>query len=430
MTHVRPPVRVVSRALVLLAALLVASPALAAKQRKPAAPRQTYVLARHLDIAVDIDAPSMTLDARHRAISARFATADSITPGSPYLGGLQRRNVRGNLRDFNETEVEAGMPLWLPGQRDAFAATVTTGLHEVEQDLARRRLEVARLLRDAWWNAQRAARDVAVARSRVATARDLGRDMKRRVELGDAAQGDALLAQNETLAAETELAEMEGQEKAARVDYMVLTGGAPPDGALEPIRPPADIENHPALRAPRAALVRAEAELRLIHATPIESPDIGVFGRYEYNNQYSTDPTQQLSNQRTDSTTVGVRVRVPLPTPGRNEPRIAEAQAEMRRATAEYERAKRVVLGDIAAARATLAAAQRAAKLATERLKVANDQFELSRKSFSLGEISALDLYRLRQIQLDAQRMHASAMVNAGAAVSRLNQAMGYAPGL
>jgi cobalt-zinc-cadmium efflux system outer membrane protein len=35
----------------------------------------------------------------------------------------------------------------------------------------------------------------------------------------------------------------------------------------------------------------------------------------------------------------------------------------------------------------------------------------------------------VRQIQLEAQRMHATATVNAGAAVSRLNQALGYAPG-
>jgi outer membrane protein TolC len=424
----RSPSRFRGPTCVLVAFLLAALPAFAAK-RKPVAPRQSYALARHLGVAVEIDAPSASLEAQHHAISARFATANSITPGSPYLGGLQRSRVAGNLRDYNETEIEAAMPLWLPGQRDAFAATVTTGLVEVEQQLAKRRLEVAGMLRETWWNAQRAARNVAVARSRVATARDLGRDMKRRVELGDAAQGDALLAQNETLAAETELAQMEGEEKTARVDYMVLTGGLPPEGALEPVRPAADIEDHPALRAPRAALVRAEAQLRLIDATPIESPDVGLFGRYEHNNQWSTDGTQPLSNQRTDSTTVGVRVRVPLPTPGRNAPRIAEAQAEMKRATAEYERAKRVVLGEIAAARANLAAAQRAAALAKERLSVANDQFELSRKSFSLGEISALDLYRVRQIELEAQRMHATAMVNAGAAVSRLNQALGYAPG-
>ena len=408
------------------------SPKKARRRPPPAKQQRAMALPKHLEIAVSIDAQSRSLEAQFRATSARYATANSITPGSPYVAGLQRNNVStnvtGNLRNYNETEIEAGLPLWLPGQRDAFAATVTTSLLEVEERLALRRLEVAGALRDAWWNAQRAEREASVARNRVATARDIGADMTRRVELGDAAQGDALLARNETLAAETELAQAEGAVKVARINYMALTGGAPPDGTLESVHPATDIEDHPALRAPHAALVRAHAQAQLVDATPIDSPEIGVFGRREYNDQYSTDPSQQLTNQRTDSTTVGVRIRIPLPTAGRNEPRRAAALAEMDRATAEYERAKRIVLAEIKAARDALAAAQRAAKLADSRLAVANDQFELSRKAFKLGELSAFDLYRVRQIQLDAQRMQANAAINVGVAISRLNQARGYAP--
>jgi outer membrane protein TolC len=395
---------------------------------RPPSQRSGGVLAKHLEMAVLIDAQSRSLEAQFRAISARYATVNSLTPGSPYVAGYQRNAAAGNLRNYNETELEVGMPLWLPGQRDALAGTVNTGLFEVEERLALRRLEVAGVLRDAWWNAQRAAREVSVARNRVATARDIGADMTRRVELGDAAQTDALLAKNETLAAETELAQSEGAVKVAQVTYMALTGGAPPSGALESVRPAIDIEEHPSLRAPRAALARARAQAELVDATPIDNPEIGIFGRQEHNDQYSTDPSQQISDQRTDATTVGVRLRIAIPTAGRNEPRRAEALAEMDRATAEYERAKRVVLAEIKAARESLAAARRAATFANARLVVANDQFELSRKAFKLGELSAFDLYRVRQIQLDAQRMEANAEINVGVAISRLNQAQGYAP--
>ncbi len=387
-----------------------------------------HQLVRHLDMAVAIDAQSLGLAAQFGAVTARFATTRSLTPGSPYVGGTQRNAVCGNLRHYNETEVEAGLPLWLPGQRDAMETTVATGAIEVEERIALRRLEVAGLLRDAWWNAQRAAREVSVARNRVATAREIGADMTRRVELGDAAQADALLAKNELLAAETELAQAEGAEKVARVNYQALTGGAPPDGTLESLKPAGDIEDHPALRTPIAALRRAEAQAQLVEATPIDSPDVAVFGRQEHNRQYSTDLSQPITDQLTNVGTVGVRLRIPLPTDGRQEPRRAEALAEMTRARADYEKAKRVVLADIAAARANLAAARRAAGLADQRLAVANEQFELSRKSFALGEIGGLDFYRIRQLQLDAQRAQAAAAVAVGAAVSRLNQAQGYAP--
>ncbi|PPD44633.1 MAG: transporter [Methylocystis sp.] len=385
-------------------------------------------LVRHLDMAVAIDAQSRALEAQFGAVSARYATTRSITPGSPYVGGTQRNAVAGNLRHYNETEVEAGLPLWLPGQRDALEATVSSSVIEIEERIAQRRLDVAGLLRDAWWNAQRTARETMVARNRVSTAREIGSDMTRRVELGDAAQADALLAKNELLAAETELAQAEGAEKVARVAYGALTGGAPPDGTLETVKAAGDIEDHPALRTPLAALRRAEAQAQLVEATPIDNPDVGVFGRQEHNRQFSTDPSQQVTDQRTDATTLGVRIRIPLPTEGRQAPRQAEAIAEMTRARADYEKAKRVVLADVKSARLNLAAAQRAAGLAQQRLGVANEQFDLSRKAFALGEISAFDLYRVRQLQLDAQRMQAAASVAVGAAVSRVNQAQGYAP--
>jgi cobalt-zinc-cadmium efflux system outer membrane protein len=214
--------------------------------------------------------------------------------------------------------------------------------------------------------------------------------MTRRVELGDAAQSDALLARNELLAAETELAQAEGAVKVARVNYQALTGGAPPDGTLETVKPASAIEDHPALRTPIAALRRAEAQAQLVEATPIDSPDVAVFGRQEHNRQYATDLSQLITDQCTDATTVGVRIRIPLPTDGRQAPRRAEALAEMTRAAADYEKAKRVVLADIADARANLAAAPRAAGLADKRLMVTNEQFELSRNSFALGEIGGL----------------------------------------
>jgi outer membrane protein TolC len=387
-----------------------------------------YALTRHLDMATAIDAQSRALEAQLGAVAARYHTANSITPGSPHIAGSRRHNAGGNLRGFREHELEAAMPVWLPGQRDAFEATVTTGLIEVEERLALRRLDVAALLRNAWWTAQRAIRAATIARNRVGTARDIGDDMTRRVELGDAAQQDALLARNETLAAETELAQTEGALRAARVAYAVLTGGETPEGRLEGEAADIDVEDHPALRAPRASLERALSQARLVEASFIDNPEIGVFGRSEYSNQFSTDPSQPVTDQRTDSTTLGFRLKFPLPTPGRNEPRRADAAAEIERAHAEYERARRIVEAEIKTALLTVAAARRAEGFAAKRLAVASEQFELARKAFSLGEFNAVDLYRVRQSQLDAQRTRASASIDLGVALSRLNQARGYAP--
>jgi outer membrane protein, heavy metal efflux system len=410
----------------LVVAAALAATGATAKGRAPRA--GGAVLARHLDQAVAIDAQSRALEAQRRAVAARYHTSDSITPGSPYVAGSHRSDVRGNLRPAEENEIEVGMPVWLPGQRDAFESTVATGVKEVEERLALRRLEVAGLVRDAWWSAQRAARELQIARDRLATARDIGFDMTQRVSLGDAAPADALLARNELLAAEAELVQVEAAARATRAAYGVLTAGATPDGTLESPAERPTLENHPALRAPAASLERAISQARLAGASFIDNPEIGAFLRNERSLQTNAGPDPQ-DYSRTNSTTVGLRFKIPLPTPGRNEPKIAEAEAEAERADAEYERAERLLKAEIKAAEAAVAAARRLDGIAAKRLGVADEQFALARKAFRLGEINAADLYRLRQQQLDAQRARASAAVGLGVAQSRAKQAYGYAPG-
>lgn len=411
-----------------LAVICLAFAPLAAEAKSSVKPKpQGFVLERHLEMAVEIDAQSRALEAQRRAVGARYATSNSITPGSPYLAGTHRSYAAGNLHEARESEIEVGMPVWLPGQRDAYESNVTAGLLEVEERLALRRLDVAAMVRDAWWTVQRTARQVAIARERVATSHDIDSDMTRRAELGDTSPQDALLARNETLAAETELAQADGAARAARAAYAVLTGGANPDGVLEGAVGARSVDDHPALRAPAASLARAETQASLVDASFIDNPEIGVFGRNEHNVQLNANNDPE-DFSRTDSTTVGVRFRIPLPTPGRNEPKIAEAAAEVVRAQTEFERAKRLVTAEIAAANAAVAAARRTEGLAAKRLAVANDQFELARKAFRLGETSAADLYRVRQLQVEAQRTQAAAAIDLGVARSRLNQAYGYAP--
>lgn len=119
---------------------------------------------------------------------------------------------------------------------------------------------------------------------------------------------------------------------------------------------------------------------------------------------------------------------MPLPTAGRNEPRKAEAEAETDRAEAELAQTRRLVAAEIAAARKALEAARRAEASAVKRLATATEQFDLALKSLKLGEIGAFDLYRVRQMKIDAQRSRVALSIEAGQAMSRLNQARGYAP--
>jgi outer membrane protein, heavy metal efflux system len=70
--------------------------------------------------------------------------------------------------------------------------------------------------------------------------------------------------------------------KVARMNYQALTGGAL-DGTLETVKPAGDTEDHPALCTSIATLCRTEEPAQLFEPTPMDSPDVAVFGRQEHN---------------------------------------------------------------------------------------------------------------------------------------------------
>ncbi len=389
----------------LLLALALASPLPAAAQRP--------TLAAHLEQALAVDAPFRALAAQRDAVAARRALARSPIPGSPVVGGTALNDFR--VRDYREFDLDVAAPVWLPGQRSAYSDTVQTGVAEFEARLLLRRLEVAGLLRDAWWGAASASRDVRVASDRLGTSRDIERDVSRRAELGDIPPTDALLSRNETLAAELSLAQADAALAAARAVYRTLTAGAEPDLPPEPVFPRSRV--HPALLAAEAGVRAAEAQARLVAATPRDNPELGLFGRGEQG---------RVIDERYS---LGLRVRVPLATAARNVPRAAAAQADLTRAVAERDLRRRLLEAEIDAAQVALRRAEDASRIARQRLSVANRQLDLARRAFNAGEIAPFDLFRVRQLQVDAAGAQAQAEVTAGRARSRLNQALGVVPG-
>ncbi|MBX6744158.1 MAG: TolC family protein [Acetobacteraceae bacterium] len=400
-------------------------PAPPQRSRRRAAPptAEPAALARDLDAAMEIDAAARAIAAQRNAVRSREALVRSPIPGAPAIGGSFRSDTRGP-REARETELELAAPLWLPGQRGALAGTVATGIAEQEHRLALRRLELAALLRDAYWTVRAAEAELRVARQRLATAREIARDFERRAALGDISGTEALLGRNEVLAAELDLVRAETGLRRAEAAYRTLTGGstqalsapAPSIPAGPMPAPESDGTVHPAVRAAEAALATAEARARLVAATPRDNPELGVFMRHQ------GGPLTE------EGVSLGLRLRLPLSTEARNAPRRADAEAERTRAQAELLQTRREVEGEVRQARLGLAAAQDSRRLAAERRAVADRQSEAARRAFRSGEIGGFDLFRVRQLQIEAAAVDALAEIEVGRALSRLHQALGSTP--
>ncbi|MBY0338271.1 MAG: TolC family protein, partial [Acetobacteraceae bacterium] len=324
--------------LLILTALALPASALAQERRAPRETRPaatqngTESLSRHLDAALALDAAFRALQAQRDAAAARGAQVRSPFAGSPFVGGNARSDLRGPNR-VGEFELEAGAPLWLPGQRGALAGTVQFAVADVEARIALRRLEVAGLLRETWWDAAEARRAAQLARDRLATARQIGQAVTRRAQLGDIPPTEALLARNEVLGAELALAQAEAAATQTLAAYRTLTGGLEPNLPQEAPRP--EIAGHPALQAGEASLAAAQARQRLVVTTPRDNPEVMVFGR------------QETGNLSSEGTSLGLRFRLPLATEARNAPRRADAQSEVTRAEAELAQARRLVQAEV-----------------------------------------------------------------------------------
>lgn len=385
----------------------------ASRPRGVAAPSQNGGgLSQHLEAALVLDASSRALEAQRMAARARGITAQSAIAGPPSISGSFRSDTRGP-REQREMEMDFSAPMWLPGQRGALRGTVEHAVNELDQRIVLRRLEVAGLLREAWWEAAEARRATQLARDRLATAREIARDVARRADLGDIPPTEALLARNETLAAELGLAQAEATATQAVEAYRALTGGLEPNLPVETVR---TRSAHPALRAAEAAVAHAESRQRLVAATPRDNPELGTFLRQE--NGLGTS----------DSTSIGLRFRLPLATEARNAPRRAEAQSEVTRAVALLAQSRRLVDATVLRARHQLSAAEQALRLARQRLAVANEQEGIALRAFRSGETGTFDLYRVRQLRLEAANEEGRASIDASRSRSRVNQAMGVVP--
>ena len=370
-------------------------------------------LSAHVDAAMALDVGARAIEAQRAVAASRRATAQGLTPLPPSIGGSIRSDLRGP-REQRELDADIALPLWLPGQRAALGGSVTAAVAEQQQRLALRRLEVAGALRDAWWEAAEAVRAVTLARERLTTARQIAGDVQRRAQLGDIPPAEAILARTETVASELVLAQAQGQAEQLRAAYRGITGGLEPSLPAETVL--AGPAGHPVLITAEATLAAAQARQRLVAATPRDAPELGVFAR------------QESGMTTNDSTSLGLRFRIPLSTEGRNAPRRAEAQADITRATAELEQSRRLIGIGVQRGRDALRAAELSARLARQRLTLSQEQERLAMTAFRGGETGTFDLYRVRQLRLEAANDEGRAQVEVLRARSRLNQALGVVP--
>jgi cobalt-zinc-cadmium efflux system outer membrane protein len=343
--------------------------------------------------------------------------AVGMLAGAPAIE-LDHREARGSSSSTaRESEAGVLLPLWMPGQRAARGAAASAEAALAEASLRAARLRVAGEVREAAWLLLGAENELAAVRLRIASLRELGSDVDRRVKAGDLPRADEMAATAETLAASSALGEVETRLAAARSRWQMLTGQVVLAAADEPDTAAGDISQHPALAHARALTLRAQRQLDYVKASRRDAPELAIRLRRE-----TSDANLPAQNG------IGIGVRIPLGTDARNAPRDAEAVAALDNARAEERRTLARIESELRSARAAVEIARQRLVNDESRLSLLRERAALIDRSFRAGESPLADLLRANDAAAQAQAAVARQRADAGLARARLLQATGVLP--
>lgn len=363
-----------------------------------------------------------TLEARQDEAAAGSTLAQSWLAAAPTLGLSERSGRWTGRSEQHETEIALAAPVLPPGQQSARRQLAAASAGELQARLRQVRLEIAGAVRARLWEAAAARELLAEKEGHLHHLEELRDDVKRRVQAGDMARSDGLLADQEVLAAQGEAAAARSRARETLNRFRLLTG-MPALPAIDPEPLPESeaagpqAEQHVRLLAAQAAEQRARAAVGLASASVQGPPTVSLSMRRERDSALA-------SPERS----VGIALQIPLGGKLRNRPAETRAATELATASAELAETQAAIGIEAAQARAQLGDASASLQAALSRVAAMREHTALLQRAFEHGERGLAELLRSRTLAHEAEVGLRQQRVALGLAHAQLNQALGILP--
>jgi outer membrane protein, heavy metal efflux system len=319
-----------------------------------------------------------------------------------------------------EASAKLEFTVWNWGQRSAAQNVAEQAHNAAQKQSAAVKLEVARLVRESLW-------DMAMAESRLQQAKytqdissQLLEKVRRRVELGDLARADQLLAETEHLQNRSLFTQAEAEMMHTRKAFASLTQTTHvPGNYQEQLSPISEIQaTHPMLEAINTFIARKQASVEWAKSTDtINQPKVSIGAKN----------TRDMRGSN-DMQSVGVGVVIPLGHSTYDAPEIAAAHLELNRAMAQREHLHRLLEKNLHEAEHGLEVTREELKIATELKQIAETHLKMTEAAFTAGEINLLDLLKIQARSLEAIRNAKLQEVKLQRNIALYNQAVGVLP--
>ena len=313
---------------------------------------------------------------------------DSLIAGYPmiYLQYIDDRL----LSNQGVMQIQSGyqIPIWMWGQRSASRAVAEEAEKSANLFAVALKHEIAGLVRESLWNLLLMENRRGLAQQVYEVSQQLLATVKRRVELGDLARSDELMAESDLLDKQSQLTLAEAEVMHARKAYMNLTRlDRAPKQFEEKRSSTAEIqEQHPAIAAANAVVERAQAEVEFTRLSKQGNQPSIMVGM-------QNERFEGRSNINNETNLV---LQIPIGGDSWNAPFVAQANVALTQKVADRASLMRRLEKALHEAEHILEVDRATLEIANKRKEIAETHLKMSRLAFEAGEIQLIDYLKIQ----------------------------------
>lgn len=346
--------------------------------------------------------------------------SDSLIAGYPMIF-LQWIDDR-VMNDRGEVQIQTGyqIPFWMWNQRSA-SRSVAEGADKATSAFAAAvKHEVAGLVRDALWNLELVQNRRELAQQVYDFSSRLFAAVKRRVELGDLARSDQLLAESDLLEKQSLLTQAEAEVMHARKSYSNLTRmDKAPVRFVEEQNTLTEISSqHPAVAAASALVERAQAEVEFTRLSKQGNQPSVLLGT-----QHDRGRKGEAINNETN-----LVLQIPIGGDSWNAPAVAQSNVSLTQKVVDRNTLLRQLEKALHEAQHNLEVDRALLQIADQRKTIAETHSKMSKLAFESGEIQLIDYLKILATAQAAIRDAKERSITLQRDIATYNQVVGVMP--
>ncbi len=359
------------------------------------------------------------IQARLNHSEALSKSAEGLWASDPSMNISHYNDELMDSDGLQEWEIGMQLPLWLPGQKAARQKTVKLQRSAINASEPALKLEIAGIVRELLWHIALTKNRMSIAEQEWNTVLKLQQDVKKRVELGDLAQFDLILSQQESLSKEASFRIARQEYVHAQHRYDMISGlDILPANFEEVASDDLSITiDHPALKASREKTNFSSAQRDQVVLEKRGNPTLFLGTRHERGTS-----ADGFANA------IGLSISIPLGLDTYTNPKLTAAEVDLSENRSQMEiiyRELNIAIQDASRERNAILDQY---EFARRQNGLSKRNLALSRKAFSLGETSLLELIRIQAQAFAVERNMHQKHLEVGLHTARLNQAKGIIP--